>query len=373
MAAARGEAKAQSRKGKGGKETKAAGGKVSGRKKGGSRWPAILAVALPLTAVGGFLAYNASPAFSNLVDGTFGKVRDMVGGGAPRLPPADSQAGGTGGEEVARLPLSAPPADVPRDRPKPYIPRQAPKAAVAATTSLSVKTAQALVRHVFGGSVTESVSAPGSSWYTVALDGAKSRAPYAAVPGKVSMSNTALHGRFVKGTDGFVVTLKVEDPAGPEWASTFVGSALIAGTPAKPGKVLGLTALQAPHGAATRCEAMDLQSDGVLELLLEVESEAPGGYLFRDLAIHSFTQGGTRLLFETRTLDDGPGVPTESARFRNVSVRDLDADGVLEIVVEEGVRNYTVAKDFSRKLKSEKITATKTWRRNGARYRVAAK
>jgi len=239
--------------------------------------------------------------------------------------------------------------------------------------TMSVRTAQEVVRRVFGGKVTTSLSAPAASWYTVTLDGSKARSPFAVAPGKVSISSSALQGRYAKGTDGFVVALKAEDPAGPEWTSTFVGVAHIAGTPGKPGKVLGISAIQAPHGSATRCEAVDLQSDGVLEILLEVESEAPGGYLFRDLAIHSFGGGSTRLLFETRTLDDGPGIPTDTARFRNVAVRDLDGDGNLEIVVDEGVRHFTVAADSTRKLKSEKITSTKTWRRNGSRYRVAAK
>ena len=129
--------------------------------------------------------------------------------------------------------------------------------------------------------------------------------------------------------------------------------------------------MQAPSGLVTRYEAIDVQGDGTAELVMEVESEAPGGYLFRDLAIHAFNSGGTRVLWSVRTLDDGPGVPTETARFKNVSFVDDDSDGILSINVDVGKRIYRVNKDFTRSLKTEKVISHKTFRLSRGKYRLA--
>jgi len=367
-----------------------------------------LAALLPVAAVASYVGYHASPGFRTAADRGWSGVQGLWSGADETAEKASDRAD-TAGSAGAGMPLDRPPADVPPDRgghaagPKApqrdsvvppargagdraagagdraapsargELPRQERKPAVARVSPMGVKAAQGLVRHVFGGRVADSRTQPGGSWYSFSMEGSRVRKPLGVAPGSVSLSTTALQGRFSAGADGFVVALKVHDPSSPEWTNTYVGALHLAGTPEKPGKVLGATAMQAPGGRATRCEAVDLDSDGLLEVLLEVESEGPGGYLFRDLGIHSFSGRTARVLFETRTLDDGPGVPTESASFRNVSVRDVDRDGEQEIVVEEGLRTYAVADDMTRTLTSEKITATRTWRKSGHRYRIADK
>lgn len=341
-----------------------------GRKKGGGGriWPVMVALAIPAMLVGGYLAYQSNAKFATWVDGTASKVSGVV---------ANLLEGHK--KEAADSPDTSVPEDrrqterrAPPESPKPVvekkpapvaeIPRQQPKTALASVVPLTVKKAQALAVKLFGGRIAASTARPHGFWYAFSIDMPKKRYPYDVVPKTVFVSTTGIEGRFIKDTPGFVVFVKVENPDGAQWTNSYVGATLFAGTARKPGKVLGSTAMQAPGGVITRHEALDFEGDGDLELALEIESEAPGGYLMRDLALHSFTPGGTTVRWHARTLDDGPGVPLEEATFKNVQFIDADGDGNLDIRVESGKRQYDIARDMTRKLKKEKIVKTRVYR-----------
>jgi len=382
--------------------------KVRG-KGGGARWPVFLAIALPAVLVGGFLAYHGSPWFSQRVDAAASRVRawwasDSVkvqGPGSGQDPAVAEPRPGPNGpvfgeptgpamdQPLPTEPLVEPPspraagdrssesksAGAGKARPgsgEKALPRQAHTPAVTSETPVSTKQAQRLAMSLFGGKVVSATSARGDRWYTVRLSGAKKRYPYDVTPARVQVSTTALSGPFLKQGTGFVVLLKVEDPSGPEWTSTFVGATLFKGTPKDPGAVVGSTAMQAPRGRIVRQEAVDTQGDGVAELVLEVESEGPQGALFRDLGVHSFSAGGTVGRWSVRTLDDAPGLPSETAEFRNVRFRDRNGDGKLEIEVENGRRTFKVKEDMSREPEGEKIVSRTTYRLDRGRY-VAVK
>jgi len=353
----------QSRKGR--KPPGKGGGRKSGKRSGSSRVPIVLAVILPLLLVGTYMLYHSNRTFSRYVDKGAGRVADFFAelgrddgpaavAGAPKAGVEDSKRGTEPGERAA-----------------PPLPRQRPKTVAARTVPLTVKQAQRIAVKMFSGSITSSNSSPRSFWYTFKLDGTRKLYPYDAAPNKVYVSTVALEGIFMKGATGTVVFVKVQDESGPQWNNTYVGATLLSGTADKPGRVRGSTALQASGGQVTRYEALDIQSDGPLELVLEIESNGPGGYLFRDLALHSFTANGTVVRWSTRTLEDGPGVPLETAEFKNVRIVDPDNDGKLEILVEAGQKQYEIAPDFSRKFKGEKVLSTTTYRQSSGRFKLA--
>jgi len=397
------------------KKPPAKGGK--GRGKGaGSRLPIALAIALPAVLVGGYLAYHASPWFAQNVDGAAGKVKGWFSSGAdtgprvtqgtdpgvveprsadsdepvfgePKGPAMDQprdreplvepsgESGGPDGLDPSVAPRAG--AGDARDRggaagkkpaPGAALPRQVRKPVVSTEVPVSARQAQKLASTLFGGKIVSAVSGRGEAWYTLKLTGGKKRYPYDVAPARVLVSTTALEGPFLKDGTGFVLFLRVEDPAGAEWTSSFVGATLFKGTPQAPGAVVGSTAMQAPSGRIIRKEALDTQGDGVAELVLEIESEGPQGTLFRDLGVHSFSAGGTVGRWTIRTLDDAPGLPSETAEFRNVKFRDRDGDGKLEIEVDNGRRTFRIKDDMSRDPAGEKIRSRTTYRLERGRY-----
>ena len=364
-----------------------------GRKKGKrgakrSNLPVILAIVLPLALVGGYMLYHSNAGFASLIDKGVSKVGQLFSGlasesdqmveqaPAGKQPPHGQDAKRTVSArrpELPQLPDSIAVPDAGKERKPAEIPRQQIKTASSAVVPVTVKQAQAVARLLFGGKIAGSNASPRSFWYSFRMQGGKKRYPYDARPVKVYISTVALQGTFVQGQTNSVVFVKVEDPDGTQWTSTYVGASLLAGRVGKPGRVLGSTALQAPRGGVTRHEAVDVQGDGVLELVMEIESEGPGGYLFRDLGLHGFTADGTQVLWNSRTLEDGPGVPLDVAEFKNVEFRDTDANGLLDIRVEAGRRTYTISDDFSRKFKGEKVMATTVYRQSKGRFKLALK
>lgn len=350
--------------------------KKKGKAGGRGRWRLFVALAVPVLAIAFYMLYQANSSFATLVDGKVEWVKGLVKGAAPASQPGDTPlvkaADPPHGppSERTRLPL---PADEPSPGPQPVIPRQQEKKAESGALSLSVREAQAVARRVFGGTVVASNTRPGGEWYELTLEGGKKRLPYDANPVRVSVLANGLSGVFVKGVPGMALVLRVSDPSGPIWTSTYAGVTVLAGTPVKPGRVLGSSAMQSPQGRPVRFEALDVEGDGTLEVALELESDAPGGYLVRDFALHSFKAGATRTLFSTRTLDDGPGVPVDEADFKTVGLADVDSDGTLDLVVEEGKRFYHIREDLTRQLKREKTTATRRWSLQGGRYKLAGK
>ncbi len=398
----------------------------SGRGKGGSgKLPVALAIALPAVLVGGFLAYHASPWFSGHVDDAASRVKGWfsseprVGGGGQAgdpgvVGPGPEQSGepvfkepvgpamdqplpdgplvepapGTG-PDPALDPSVAPAGkdgpSVPRSQEskgpsaggqgagasaKKVLPRQERKAVVTAEVPISARQAQKLATTLFGGKVLSATSGRGEPWYTIRLSGGKKRYPFDVTPARVLVSTTALSGPFLRNGSGFVALLRVEDPSGAEWTSCFVGATLFKGTVRAPGAVVGSTAMQAPRGRIVRQEAVDTQGDGVAELVLEIESEGPQGALFRDLGVHSFSAGGTVGRWTVRTLDDAPGLPADSAEFRNVKFKDRDGDGKLEIEVQAGRRSFKIKEDMSREVAGEKVVSRVTYRLDRGRYVV---
>jgi len=365
---------------------KDAGRKPAGKKRGGkkraSRLLLIIAAAVPLLMIGGYMLYHTDNAWSRhvvsggekarqVLGGLKEKLRSLAPGSGDRLDlPQDRSpvpaAGPAGREKTARpRAITREPTPIPRQRPQP--------AATAEVVQITVRQAQRLARSLFQGRVATSSASPHSFWYSFTLDGARRRYPFDAVPGAVSISTVGLTGTFLKGQAGMVVFVKAEDSGGAQWTSSYVGATFFAGTPEQPGKLLGATAIQAPLGAVTRHEALDIEGDGVLELALEIESQGPGGYLFRDFALHSFTSGGTMVRWNTRTLEDGPGVPLDRATFRKVRFEDQDGDGTMEIVAQSGERRYAVNRDFTRTLKSERTLKTRVYRSLKGRFRLAKK
>ncbi len=238
---------------------------------------------------------------------------------------------------------------------------------------LTLRQSQDLVAMVFGGEVVRSKVSKGRDWYEMTWNGGQKAAPFDVAPKSVTVSARALTGLFAQKHPGFIVFMNVSDPQGPEWTHTYLGAVLVAGTPDNPGRILGTTAMQAPRGRFTRREARDLDGDGTAELVLEIESQAPGGYVNRDLAIHKFGRSGTKILFSSRTLEDGPGVPTAEAKFKEITFQDTNKDGLDEIVVKEGVRSFDVDETLYRTQTGQKIHSTRTFRLNKGRYRVANK
>lgn len=360
---------------------KPAARKKRGKKSKGRRswWPIAIAVAMPALLVGGYMYYHSNPAFAEMVDRSGGKLRGFVGNLFE-------------GHDKGKLDVTAEPSRPQDQRKNPEalpvdgrqrptepalspteIPRQTSQAATSSLAPLTVKQAQHLATTLFGGKIRSSHSEPRNFWYDFKLEGAKKLYPFDTTPLQVSIATIALTGSFVAGANGQVLFVKVGNPAGEEWTNEYAGAVLLSGTPAEPGKVVGATAMQAPRAVITRYEALDIQHDGVLELVLEVESEAPGGYLFRDLAVHAFSGGGTRELWTARTLDDGPGVPLETARFKKVGFKDLDGDGVLDIEVQSGKRRYKIGKDFTRKLTREDAGAVRKFQFARGKFRLASK
>jgi hypothetical protein len=356
--------------------------KKKGKKKsasGNRLWPVMVALSIPAILVGGYLAYQSSAGFATWVDSTAGKASGVV---ANLLQGHEKGAADSSGETTVpadrrrteRRGPPEPPARVVEKDPAPVaeIPRQQPKPARASAVPLTVKKAQSLAVKLFGGRIAASTARPHGFWYAFSMDKPKKRYPYDVVPKTVFVSTVGLEGRFIKDTPGVAVFIKVEDPDGAQWTNSYIGTTLFSGTARKPGKILGSTAMQAPGGVVTRHEALDFEGDGDLELALEIESEAPGGYLMRDLALHSFTPGGTTVRWHARTLDDGPGVPLEEATFKNVQFVDADGDGNLDIRVESGKRQYDIARDMTRTLKQEKIVTTRVYRLSrGGKFRLA--
>lgn len=238
---------------------------------------------------------------------------------------------------------------------------------------ITLRQSHELAAKIFGGEVVRSNVSKNRDWYELAWNGGQKAAPFDVAPKQIQFATRALTGAFAAKHAGFVVFLQVTDPQGPEWTETYLGAALVAGSPENPGKVLGTTAIQAPKGRFTRREARDLDGDGTAELVLEIESRAPGGYVTRDLAIHKFGRTGTHILFSAKTLEDGPGVPTAEARFKEVTFQDSNNDGVDEIVVKEGVRTFDVDETLYRTQTGQKILTTRTFKLAKGRYRVASK
>jgi len=355
--------------------------KKGGKKGSGGRsiWPVAIALVVPALLVGGYMYYHSNPAFADIVDRNGGKLRGFVG----NLFEGHDKSK----VEVARDPSR--PTDhrernitVPADRRKQpalaeenpaEIPRQTTAVATSSLAPLTVKQAQQLATTVFGGEILKSHAEPRAFWYDFTLEGGKKLYPFDTTPSKVSIATVALAGTFIKGIDGHLLFVKVQNPAGAEWTNEYAGAVLLSGPLADPKRVIGATAMQAPRGVVTRYEALDVQRDGILELVLEVESEAPGGYLFRDLAVHSFSAGGTRVLWNARTLDDGPGVPLEMARFKNVSFKDVDDDEILDIEVEIGKRRYLIRDDYTRKLLAEDTVLVRKFQFTRGKFRLASK
>ncbi len=242
-----------------------------------------------------------------------------------------------------------------------------------AAEGLTLKQAQTVASRVFGGEVERSGLNRNREWYNLSWKGGQRAQPFDVAPREISVAARTLQGRFTKGKSGFVAFLSVSDPNAPEWTGTYLGAVLLTGTPEKPGRVVGATALQAPKGRFTRREARDLDGDGTAELVLEIESHSPGGYVQRDLAIHRYSRAGTQVLFTARTLEDGPGVPTQEARFKDVSFKDANKDGIDEIVVKEGVQSFEVDETLYRTPLEKKIVATRTFKLSKGRYRIASK
>lgn len=329
------------------------------------------AFAVCVAAVGAYMFHQANPSFSATAKAKVEQAKEFV---ASLIPGSDKRVEVEAPRD--RLPGDRQPAadsDSPvKDMPVP-IPRQQTRPGKAKLAPVTVKQAQRLAVRLFGGKVVRSLTKPGAEWYEFLLQNTARRQPYDVTPKTVFIASTALAGTFVKGVQGFALPVRVEDPSGPQWTSAYLGATVFAGSPSRPGKVLGSTAMQAPRGEVTRIEAVDFQPDGVLELALEVESSGPGGFLFRDLAVHSFGVGRTRSLFTTRTLEDGPGVPLDVAEYKDVGFGDVDGDGVLDIVVEEGRRRYRVHDDMTRTLKGETVVRTRTYRMSRGKFKVARK
>jgi hypothetical protein len=357
-----------------------------------SKIPLAVAVLLPLLLVGGYLLVHGNARIAGYAEQAVQRVVDVCREGAGRVVDFFSRpekgpvvVSRTGKEEPAARQAPAKKATARtgerKRNPRPAtgkeaparqeIPRQVAAQSKPASVALTVRQAQNLATMIFSGRVAGSRSSPRSPWYSFELVRGRKHYPYDVRPVNVSIGTTALAGAFSKGSSGLVVLVKVEDPSGPEWSSTYVGATLISGTAGDPKKTLGSTAMQSPGGSVTRSEAVDIEGDGVLELALEVESEGPGGYLFRDFALHAFGGGGTTVKWSARTLEDGPGVPLETADFKNVGFEDRDGDGRKEIVVEEGKREFRIEDDFSRTLTKERILTTRTYRLLQGRFRVA--
>ena len=354
--------------------------------KGRSAWPLLVAVVVPCMLVGGYILYQTNGAFTGVVDSVSGKVTGLVTNlleghekqssdhnTTPDANPAITRHNTTPDANPAiTRHNTTPDANPAIDRQPADIPRQQkPVAAQGTVAPITVKQAQAAALAVFGGRIVSSKATAKAFWYDFELEGGKKRYPFDIKPRQVSVSTVALQSTFLAGKTGIYAFVRSQDPQAGQWINEYAGAVLFSGTPAQPGSFQGATAMQAPSGLVTRYEAIDVQGDGTAELVMEVESEAPGGYLFRDLAIHAFNSGGTRVLWSVRTLDDGPGVPTETARFKNVSFVDDDSDGILSINVDVGKRIYRVNKDFTRSLKTEKVISHKTFRLSRGKYRLA--
>jgi len=236
---------------------------------------------------------------------------------------------------------------------------------------VGVKAAAELAAGVFDGEAGVRESAPHASWYGFRLKEGKPRPPFKVQPTQVDVSTRAWKGRFMQDESGFVIPMRATDPLGPQEISTYVGAVLFSGTPEKAGKVRGLLALEAAAGEVTRLEALDFDGDGVLELVMEVETHAAGGYLLRDLVVASFLHRPAKILWSARTLDDGPGALVEEATFRQVTFREDPGTGKTDIHEEEGTRRYRIQKDLTRTRTEERIVNRRTHRLEGSRFRVA--
>lgn len=362
------------------------------QKKGGhSILPVLLALVLPAVAVGGYVLFRSSPETRESVTQVWNSLTSKVRTNQkpqPQEPPKRTDPRRAEPQVIQKSPENAvvperespaAPISTPRPglRPLPEvapevaIPRQQAKPAHSTEAAIRVKSAAELASSYFSGKAEVKKTTARSPWYEFTLSGGKSRAPFRVRPVDVSVSTRVLQGPFKAGQEGFVALLRVTDPAGPEETSTVVGAVLFSGTPDQPGKVQSSVAMEAPQGTVTRLESLDFQKDGTLELVLEVESQAPGGYLFRDLLVASLATHPALVLWSARTLDDGPGALVESATFRQVSFEDEDRDGRVDILEVPGERQYRIQKDLSRTRLSEKLGKQKIYRLRGNRFKVA--
>ncbi len=353
-----------------------------GKKGAKRRFGVVLAVMVPLVAVGAFLAYHSDSRFKDRVDEHVSDMRQWmasIGGNnasekaqtaSKQTSPTPQNAapkGPTGDFELPTLP------DLPDSPQLDPLPRQVREPAVSRDVSVEVHAAQKMATALFGGSITASRAEPRAFWYRFEMKGTHATAPFPIQPGNVDISTVSHTGPFLKGVKGFVVFVRATDPGAPEGQGTYVGAALFAGTPENPGKVLRQTAMQASDGTITRHQTLDVQGDSILELVIEVESAATGGYQFRDLAVVDFGPSGTRFLWTARTLDDGPGALVDKAQFKRVEFVDTNADGRVEIQVERGKRTFRINKDFTRTLLKEESVSKRTYELAGSRFKVVAK
>ena len=196
---------------------------------------------------------------------------------------------------------------------------------------------------------------------------------FEVTPVEAAVHKTAVLGAFDKGTNGFASFLSIHDPDGPEWKNTYVGVVRFDGTPLVPGEIRATAALEAPSGEVTRFEGLDVDSDGSLELLVEIQSEGSGGYLFRDLQVLSLGAHASKVLLGVRTLEDAPGLPSRDATVRQVLMLDTDGDGTVEASVTEYERVYEVHDDLTRSLATEREVREMAYRLDHGTFKLAEK
>jgi hypothetical protein len=222
------------------------------------------------------------------------------------------------------------------------------------TSSLTRKQAAALVEAMFGGKANADGEFEGRLLFT--LDGGKPSGPFGVTPGRVEIAARVHKGPFIKeGHRAFVVLVAAEDPEGPTWENRFVGAWVFPGSPRDPGKPGAAFALDAAQGWFRRAQALDVDGDGTVELLSEIEYSGQGGLLMREASVRHLGAEEQRALWTQKTLDDAPGQGAESATLAEFTLEEGHAGkGVLLNVTHKKV-NYKVNAALERTRLGEEV------------------
>jgi hypothetical protein len=221
-------------------------------------------------------------------------------------------------------------------------------------SSMTRKQAATLVETMFGGKAHSDGEARGRYLFT--LDGGKPSGPFEVPPGRVEIQARVYKGPFLKeGRRAFVVLVAAEDPEAPTWENRFVGAQVFAGSPRAPGKAGAAFALDAAQGWFTRAQPLDVDGDGTLELLSEIEYSGQGGLLLREASVRHLGEDRQQVLWTAKTLEDAPGQGAETATAAEFSLEESPSGkGILMQVTHKKV-SYKVNSALDRKKVGEEI------------------
>ena len=220
---------------------------------------------------------------------------------------------------------------------------------------LTQSQAQSIVEELFGVRAKPVIGAYLPGRHLFETEGGTRVLPFDTLPVFIEVGHEVLVGAFgLGGSESFIVNIAVEDPEGPPWQRKYVGAVCFKGRPDALGQRLGSCALQAPEGWVARTEPLDVQADGTLEVLLEVEYRGPQGLLMREASVWFLGAARSKKLWNGMTLDDAPGLGAEEARAWNVEIMH-DAKQGDALKITEIKRKFKVHMDLTRTLESDTV------------------